>query len=525
MSEEIKATTPTLPSIDEKEPGKPTVSGEERRARITLRIGTIRTRLLITFMLVALLPVIAISAALLVEQNQYATLEQRYTLLAISGGAVGFAILTAIVASSLIARSIAVPLANLSEIATQIAGGNLELAARVEREDEIGTLARIFNSMTFQLRELISNLERHVAERTHELEQRSAYMKASAEVGRTVSSILDADVLTQQVVELIREQFGLYYVGLFLTDEAGEWAVLQAGTGEAGQAMLDRGHRLKVGHEGMIGWSIANAKARIALYAEEDVVRTATTELPETRSEAALPLRSRGRVLGALTIQHDQPNAFDDDSIAVLQTMADQVGVALDNAHLFTESQTALDATRRIYSELRREDWGELLRTRLDLGYRSHAGGVTPAEDVWRADTQRALQEGRTIQSNGTDNEERIPLAVPIKVRDDVIGVLDTYKSAEAGEWTPEEISLLEMLAEQLGEALENARLYQDTQRRAAREQLTREITDKMRRATSVEGIVQAAVDELFSIMKTSRTFVRLETTSSAQANSGKKIK
>jgi GAF domain-containing protein len=205
--------------------------------------------------------------------------------------------------------------------------------------------------------------------------------------------------------------------------------------------------------------------------------------------------------------------------------MADQVGVALDNAHLFTESQTALDATRRIYSELRREAWGDLLRTRLDLGYRSHAGGVTPAEDVWRADARRALQEVKTIQGNGTGTEERIPLAVPIKVRGDVIGVLDTYKSAEAGEWTPEEISLLETLAEQLGEALENARLYQDTQRRAAREQLTREITDKMRRATSVEGIVQAAVDELFNIMQTSRTFVRLETTASAQDNSGKKIK
>jgi GAF domain-containing protein len=132
---------------------------------------------------------------------------------------------------------------------------------------------------------------------------------------------------------------------------------------------------------------------------------------------------------------------------------------------------------------------------------------------------ERALQGKRTVQGDGTGDGEKLPLVVPIKVRDDVIGVLDTYKPAEAGEWTSEEITLLETLADQLGEALESARLYQDTQRRAAREQLTREITDKMRRATSIEDIVRTAVDELFGTMRTSRAFVRLGTTPPARSN------
>jgi GAF domain-containing protein/HAMP domain-containing protein len=417
------------------------------------------------------------------------------------------------------ARRLAVPLLNLTETATRITEGDMNLQATIEGPTEVASLARAFNSMTTQLRDLIGGLEQRVAERTGELEQRSAYREASTEVGHAVSSILDVDLLIQEVVELIHERFGLYYVGLFLADEAGEWAVLQAGTGEAGRAMLARGHRLRIGLEGMIGWSIANAQARVALYAEEDAVRTATPELPDTRSEAALPLRSRGRVLGALTIQHDQPNAFDDDAIAVLQSMADHVAVALDNARLFTESQATLETTRRIYSELRREAWVELLRFQPNLGYRSHAGGTTPIGEPRRTDGERALRGGITIQGDATGAEDGFPLAVPIKVRDDVIGVLDTYKPAEAGEWTPEEISLLETLTEQLGEALESARLYQETQRRAAREQLTREITDKMRRATSVEGIVQTAVDELFHVIKTSRTFVRLGTAPTAQGD------
>ncbi len=454
---------------------------------------------------------------LVTEQHQAEAFRDTNAAMVTVAGTILVTVLVAVFVSLILTRGIANPLSDLTETAAQIASGDLERMAGVERQDEIGKLAQAFNSMTVQLRELIGGLEQRVAERTRELEQRSAYMEASAEVGRAVSSILDVDQLIQQVVELIRERFGLYYVGLFLTDEAGEWAILRAGTGGAGKAMLARGHRLKIGLEGMIGWSIANAKARVALYAEEDIVRKVTAELPETRSEAALPLRSRGRVLGALTIQHDQFNAFDDDTIAVLQTMADQVAVALDNANLFTESQAALDATRRIYSELRREAWSELLRTQLDLGYRSHAGGVAPAGDVWRADAEQALQEGKTIQGNGTGTGEILPLSVPIKVRDDVIGVLDTHKLVQDGEWTSDEISLLETLAEQLGEALESARLYQDTQRRAARERLTREITDKMRRATSVEGIVRVAVDELFDIMKTSRAFVRLETASSEQ--------
>lgn len=451
----------------------------------------------------------ALQVVLVAEQEQAEALRSIYVMLRIIGGVALAAVVAAVIASLLVTRSIATPLAELAATAAQIAAGDLERVAKVEREDEVGALAQAFNSMTAQLRGLISSLEQRVADRTRELERRSAYMEASAEVGRAATSILETDRLIRQAVELIRERFGLYYVGLFLVDEAGEWAVLQAGTGEAGRAMLARGHRVRVG-EGMIGWSIAKAQARIALEAGEDAVRLATAELPATRSEAALPLRSRGQVLGALTIQSDQSGAFDQETLVVLQTMADQVAVALDNAHLFAESQAALEATRRAYGELSREAWAELLRVQPDLAYRSDESGVTSAGDIWRPEMERALQEGQTVQIPNPKSQIPNPLAVPIKVHGNVIGVLDTYKPSNAGEWTPEEVALLETLADQLGMALESARLYQDTQRRAAREQLTREITDKMRRATGVEDIVQTAVDELCKVLGTSRTFVRL---------------
>jgi GAF domain-containing protein len=437
-----------------------------------------------------------LEVALVAEQERAEAFQSIYTTLVGNVGVALISVLLAVGVSLLVARGIANPLSKLTETATRIAAGDLEYAAKVEREDEIGRLAQAFNSMTNRLRELIGSLEQRVADRTREIERRSAYLEASAEVGRVATSILEADRLIHDLVELIRERFALYYVGLFLVDEKGQWAVLRAGTGEAGQAMLARGHRVKVG-EGMIGWSVANAQARIASEAEMDAVRLATPELPDTRSEAALPLRSRGQVVGALTVQSDQPGTFDPDTIVTLQTMADQAAVALDNARLFAESQAALETTRRAYSELSREAWGRLLRTRVSLGVRSDESGVTETEDVWRPEMELALQEGKTVQGDGGPEDSRRPLAVPIKVRDNVVGVLDTYKPAEAGEWTEEEVALLEALADQLGQALESARLYQDTQRRAAAEQMTGEVTSRMRETLDMDTVLQSAAREI----------------------------
>jgi GAF domain-containing protein len=242
-------------------------------------------------------------------------------------------------------------------------------------------------------------LEQRVAERTRELEVHSGYLEAAAAVGHAATSILDADVLIQRIVELIREWFDLYYVGLFRLDDAGEWAVLHAGTGEAGMAMLARGHRIRVG-EGMIGWSVANDRTRVALEAGEDAVRLATAELPETRSEAALPLSSRGRVLGALTIQSSQPGAFGPDTIIALEAMADLVAVGLDNAMLFAESQRTLEAAREAYGQLSREGWARFLRAHPELGYLCDENGVR-ATDARRSALLQTAQAKRAVVLDG----------------------------------------------------------------------------------------------------------------------------
>ena len=409
-----------------------------------------------------------------------------------------------------VARDIGDPLSDLAEVASGIAAGDLERMARIDRPDEIGTLADAFNSMTGRLRGLIGQLEERVAERTKELQTRSTYLEASAEVGHAASTMLDAEALTQAVVDLVHDRFELYYVGLFLLDESGEWAELRAGTGKAGRQMIEEGHRLQVGGHSMIGQCVSRRRARIALDVGEEAVRFENPLLPETRSEAALPLQSRGRVYGAITVQSVQPAAFDDATVTVLQTMADQVAVALDNAYLFSEAEESLQAARRASAEMSRQGWANLLRSQPALGYHSDDRGVVRAEMDWRPEVEEAVRVGRTVVVDAGDVEpdpdregksQLQPAAVPIRVAGKVIGVLNTYKPTDAGPWSEGEIETLESLAEQMAVSLESARLYQETQSRAAREQMVAEITGRLRSSLDPDTILRTTVRELGSAL------------------------
>ncbi|HSJ56707.1 MAG TPA: GAF domain-containing protein [Anaerolineae bacterium] len=373
------------------------------------------------------------------------------------------------------------------------------------------------------LREANSELETSrdvAAQHAAATEQRSAYLQASSEVAHAVGSMLDVEQLLERVVDLIHERFGLYYVGIFMLDEAArgvlgsaganpEWVNLRAGTGPAGKAMLARGHRLRVG-EGMIGWAVAQGEARVAQEAHVDQVRVTTAELPETRAEAALPLISRGKVLGAITVQDTRPGAFDQEAVSVLQVLADQVAVALDNARLLRESQIALEAERRAYGEISARGWAEMLRRGRELGYVYRQGGdLTTAQGTWSEEMARAREGGETVV-HGSDGAEGKTVAVPIKIRDRVMGVVRLQKPEDGHSWTKEELALMQTLTSQLEVALESARLYEDSQRRAAEERLIGEVMGRVRETLDVDLVLQTAIQEMGTALGLSRVEVRM---------------
>ncbi len=186
------------------------------------------------------------------------------------------------------------------------------------------------------------------------LHQRSIQLETAAAVAKSVVTILDPDELVQDTVNLIKESFNFYYVGLFLIDEERRNAVLKAGTGQAGQRMLADGHALSIGGASMIGQCVGTRKARIALDVGLEAKRFDNPHLPETRSELALPLIHHGYIRGALTVQSTQEAAFSEEDITVLQTMVDQVAIALENARLFEEARREIEERR--YTQLKLEE-------------------------------------------------------------------------------------------------------------------------------------------------------------------------
>jgi GAF domain-containing protein/anti-sigma regulatory factor (Ser/Thr protein kinase) len=191
-------------------------------------------------------------------------------------------------------------------------------------------------TMADQLAIAIQNSNLH-----RQAERRSRLLKAANRVGKEVTSILDLETLLPHTVNIICEAYGLYYAGVFLLDDAGEYAVLRAGYGKAGKAMVADGHKLKVGTDSMIGACIAMNEARIALDVGEERVHFKNPHLPHTRSEMALPLIYGGKALGAVTIQSSEERAFSEDDITTLLTMAEHLAVAINNARLIEELKDA----------------------------------------------------------------------------------------------------------------------------------------------------------------------------------------
>lgn len=401
--------------------------------------------------------------------------------------------------------SIAQPTERFTEVAESLAEGKLDVRVEVEWADEFGRLAAAFNEMADRLQISYAELEQQVTERTLALQRRSRQLEATIEVAREAIATLDLERLLSQVVALISERFGFYHAGIFLLDPTGTWAELQAASSEGGQRMLTRGHRLRVGHEGIVGDVTGTGTPRIALDVGSDAVFLDNPDLPATRSELALPLRVRGQIIGALDVQSREPEAFTEEDVTVLQTLADQVALAISNVRLFQQIQESLAAERRVYERVSREAWHGLFRTRPGLSQRHDPHGILPSDGGWRKEMRQAVRLGQLVAG-----EDKTALAVPLKVRDQVIGVLDAHKPAETGEWTATEVALLQTLADQLGIALDSARLYQDVQRREARERLIGQIASRMRETMDMETVLRTAADALYRALNLEEVVVRL---------------
>lgn len=427
----------------------------------------------------------------------------------------GFLIL---LASFYVSRTITQPIVRLATVAEQIASGDLRARAEYSVPDEVGALAQSFNRMTSQLRDTLGGLERRVAERTADLEtarllseRRAQDLQSISEISRAISLEQRLDILLPLITRLVSERFDFYHVGIFIVDEVKRFAHLQAANSEGGQRMLARGHRLEVG-TGLVGAAVETAKPRIALDVGADAVFFNNPDLPATRSEMALPLNIRGRTIGVLDVQSTAPGAFTENDANTLSILADQVAIAIENARLFGQTQQAREEAETLYSQIQRQEWSAFIRQEARIGYRQTAtGGRRLAKPVETEEIRRALNEGQVVVIDRMDGKAQPALAVPVMLRGHSIGVLNIKAPTTDRKWNQDEINLAQAISDRLALALDNARLLQESQRRAAKEAKIGEMSARIGASINMRNVLQTAVEALGRALPGSEVVIQFD--------------
>ena len=344
-----------------------------------------------------------------------------------------------------------------------------------------------------ELNELHANLEQQVDERTSELQRRASQLEAVSAVARTIASVQDLDTLLPAITKLVSQQFGFYHVGIFLLDQQRQNAVLRAANSSGGLRMLSRQHTLPLDAHSIVGYSTSRGEPRIALDVGTDSVYFNNPDLPNTRSEMAIPLRVTGTVIGALDVQSIETNAFSQEDIGVLATLADQIAIAIENARLFGETKKALNESRIMFEKYTQQEWSSFARQVRPNGFLFDGKHVVPLDNTSKREPIKAVIQTGSLSLD----KPSATIAIPIKLRGQTIGVLDIRAKNGQRPWKQDEIAMLEAAAERAALALENARLIESAQRRAARERAIGDISSRIGSVSNLESILQMAVEEL----------------------------
>ena len=350
-------------------------------------------------------------------------------------------------------------------------------------QNSLGSLQRSLETekeLSDQLQEDRAKLEH----RTQTLERRMLQLRTASEISGIIVEILDPQELMQRVCDLIRDRFALYYTGIFLLDESQRYAELATGTGEAGRRMVAEGHRLSVGGASMVGWATARREARSSSDIEHESVHFNNPHLPLTRSELALPLMRANEVLGALTIQSVDVDAFDRDDITVLQGIANTLANSMENARLFQQLETSLNEIRNLNRSYLNQAWGDVDSRERDLSY-----------------TMESIMPGEAKEGTSLD--------VPLTLRgEQVIGKISL--EADKSNWSEEELEFIDAVSSQAALALESARLLEETQRQVDREQTLNQITNRLARTLDFDTLMQNVVRELGQLPNVSEVSIHV---------------
>ena len=356
-------------------------------------------------------------------------------------------------------KMILTPLRKIAEGSTIIGAGDLAYRINVRTKDELGYVADAFNNMAAQVSELVTSLEATVRKRTSALEKRNVQLEAVSLVAQEAAQQHKATELLNTAVKTISDKFGFFHTAIFILDDEKTWAVLRSTSSDGGMRMLNRGHRLRVGEQGMVGNVALTGKPRIALDVGEDAAFFRNPDLQTTRSEMALPLISEQEVIGILDIQSEEPAAFTNEDISVLQLMANQLAVALSNVRILETMQTTLVELRNLQTDFGRRGWAKLTQSDRPLAYEYDRADTTAVAPI---PVPLDITEGHVENRIVMDGETPVVIEA-LQAGERILGYLGLSDTNRV--WTEDELSLVHSVGEQIALALDNARLFEDSQK------------------------------------------------------------
>ena len=379
-------------------------------------------------------------------------------------------------------------------------GGDFRRPVEVAgRGDEIGLVARTFLNTREQILNNIQDLEARIANSARDIQ-------ATQEISRVAATQLDLQVLMDGVVELIVQAFpSIYHAQIFLIDDERLFAVLRASTGEPGKQLLSRGHRLEVGGVSVIGRVSEEGRVVLARDTAESDFHRRNEFLIDTAAELALPLRVGETIIGALDVQSKQSDSFDENLTRTLETMAAQVAVAITNARLYQESVRRLEEIEIANRETTYHSWQEHMNFRRESALMREAGSHTDTDASGLR--QEAVTQQQAAIGERTDHNT-IPFAVPIQLRGQILGAVEW--ELPVGEFSEQKVQLAQNLVNRLAVSLDNARLFQESQRAINRERLVNDIAAKLTGQTDIDGILQTAVREVGQALRAPQVNIQL---------------
>lgn len=380
-----------------------------------------------------------------------------------------------------------------------------------------------------ELRAERANLEARVAERTAELNQgrtelefansmnakRANQFEAIALVTRAIVSLQNLQEMLTRVTESISRQFNYYHVGIFLVDGASHYAMLAAANSAGGKKMLEQRHRLEIGKEGIVGYVAGSKRPRFALDTGKDAIYFNNPNLPETRSEIAIPLIAGTQLIGVLDVQSKEPNAFTEEDLAVFSILADQIAIAIQNTRLYENTQKLLVETRKAVGTQMQDAWEDYRSTTNQIGYRTVERSLHPlSSPISTPQIQTSMETGKTVVAP-SKKDQPASMAVPIILRGKAIGVMNIQIPGRV-RWDQDNIDIAEAIAERLSLAIESATLIDTSRRRAARERTIGDITAKIGSSINLQNILQTAVEELGRVLPQSDVVIQFQSKENA---------